>query len=126
MRATECYADYSRIGAASIYKVKTIYTMRVETKLFLSRIVFCVALLNFAVFWIVAVLLGGDAVNGKIQNGHYYLMSHGHHSEVSERVFRYSQWHVSTIWITHPLAFVAGYWHQRLRRTKTPEISSTE
>lgn len=31
----------------------------------------------FAVFWIVSDTAGGDAVNGKIENGRYYLCSHG-------------------------------------------------
>ncbi len=37
----------------------------------------------FAVFWIVSVIAGGDAVNGKIEDGRYYLCSHGKYTQVS-------------------------------------------
>ncbi len=94
--------------------------MNIESKLFISRTLFVTALLNFAVFWVVAVCLGGDAVNGRIQDGHFYLANHGKYTEVSERVFDYSRWHVYSTWITHPLAFVAAYWGMRLQRTSRP------
>ena len=44
---------------------------------FLQVVLFALCLANFALFFILAVYLGGDAVNGKIVDGHYFLMSHG-------------------------------------------------
>ena len=90
--------------------------MKIETKRLLSRLAFFAALLNFAVFWVVAVRLGGDAVNGRRQDGHFYLASHGKYTEVSERVFTYSRLHTYSVWITHPLAFLAAYWGKRLEQ----------
>lgn len=77
--------------------------------------VIVIALLNFVAFWIAAVYLGGDAVSGKLDQGHFYLMSHGHYTEVSGRVFTYSKWHTYSVWLTHSLAFIAAYF---LLRTK--------
>jgi hypothetical protein len=80
--------------------------------------IFGIGIVNFVLFWLVAVYLGGDAVNGKVVAGHYYLMSHGRYTEVSEAIFAYSRWHVYSTWITHPLALVAGYWYYRLKDEK--------
>ena len=66
-------------------------------------------ILNFVTFVIVAVAIGGDAVNGKAVGGHYYLASHGKLTEVSEAVYSYSLWHVRSVFITHPLAMLTGY-----------------
>ncbi len=65
--------------------------------------------LNFIVFFIVAIAIGGDAVNGKIVGGHFYLANHGKLTEVSENVFNYSLWHVRSLFVTHPLAMLTGY-----------------
>lgn len=90
--------------------------MTIETKLILSRAVFFAALLNFAVFWVVAGRLGGDAVNRRMQDGRFYLANHGKYTEVSERVFTYSRLHTYSVWITHPLAFLAAYRGKRLEQ----------
>jgi hypothetical protein len=87
-----------------------------KTKLRICYFVFLAAMLNFVVFFIVAVNIGGDAVNGSVRDGHFYVMNHGRYTEVSEQVFTYSRWHVYSIWITHPLAFAAGYWAKRLQQ----------
>lgn len=76
------------------------------------------AMINFVAFWAIAVYLGGDAVNGKIQSGQFYLMSHGKYTEVSQAVFDYSRWHVYSVWVTHSLAFAAAFWYYRVRDRK--------
>ena len=42
-----------------------------------------VGLTSFAVFSIVAVAIGGDALNGHTSEGHYLLANHGKLTEVS-------------------------------------------
>lgn len=74
--------------------------------------------LNFVIFVIVAVAIGGDAVNGKAVGGHYYLASHGKLTEVSEAVYTYSLWHVRSLFVTHPLAILTGYLANRERRAR--------
>lgn len=79
-------------------------------KLLKTLCVLAIALgvLNFMAFAIIALCLGGDAVNGRSENGRYFLSSHGKNTEVSEAVFNYSRMHVYSVFITHPLAIVSG------------------
>ena len=58
---------------------------------------------NFVVFFLGALYLGGDAVNGRTVDGHYFLANKGHLTEVSHAVFMYSKCHTLSIFITHPL-----------------------
>jgi hypothetical protein len=75
---------------------------------------FIAAMLNFLVFWLLALHLGGDALNGKAEAGHYFLMSHGDYTEVSEEVFNYSRWHAYSLWVTHPLGAMAAVFYYKL------------
>jgi hypothetical protein len=93
-----------------------------EIKLRICVSVFAICLVNFALFFIGAVYLGGDAVNGKIFEGHYFLMSHGRYTEVSADIFNYSKWHAYSTWVTHPLAFAAGFWYWRVKRAAGAEF----
>lgn len=90
--------------------------MAISTKLRICTLVFIMGLVNFAVFMAAAIYLGGDAVNGKVENGHYYLMNHGSHTEVTKAIFTYSRWHVYSVLVTHPSAIVAAFWYNRLRK----------
>lgn len=81
--------------------------------------------LNFVAMAVGAFMLGGDAVNGKIAGGHFYLAEHGKLTEVSEAVYTYSLWHVRSVFVTHPLAMLAGYLlKMEGRARKTPKLSS--
>jgi hypothetical protein len=66
------------------------------------------AFFNFAAFFVVALMLGGDALNGKIEDGRYYLANHGRFTEVSSAVWHYSRAHVISVLITHPLGILGG------------------
>jgi len=48
---------------------------------------------NFLLFVFASVYLGGDALNGYVQEGHYFLCAHGGCTEVSHSVWTYSYWH---------------------------------
>ncbi len=95
--------------------------MRMTPKI-LHRIcttVFFLCLANFFAFVLVAVRIGGDALNGKVEDGHYYLANHGKYTEVSASTFQYSRTHALSIFVTHPLAFIAalvGFFTQRKQR----------
>jgi hypothetical protein len=73
-----------------------------------------ITILNFVVFVGLALHLGGDAVNGKREGGRYYLSGYNVHTgtkgytEVSSTVYRYSKWHVYSIFITWPLMMAGG------------------
>jgi hypothetical protein len=71
-----------------------------------GMLLFFGGVLNFVIFWHVAVQIGGDAVSGKIEDGRYFVSSHGRLTEVSSETWRYSYAHKVSTWITHPLGAV--------------------
>lgn len=48
---------------------------------------------NFLAFLLSYLILGGDALSGKTEQGHYYLGDHGVFTEVSRTIFIYSACH---------------------------------
>ena len=74
-------------------------------------------------FWFAAVALGGDAVSGKAEAGHYYLSNHGRLTEVSGQVFTYSRVHTYSVFITHPLALLAGFIGYRIKKNHEPHAA---
>jgi hypothetical protein len=64
---------------------------------------FVLGIVNFLAFGAISEYLGGDALNGHVINGHYFLGSHGHYTEVSQKLFQYSRWHATSIFVTHPI-----------------------
>jgi hypothetical protein len=71
----------------------------------------CLGLLNFFTFMVVSSLIGGDAANGYVEHGHYYLRDHARITEVPKAVFEYSRWHARSLWLTHPIAgFASMMW----------------
>jgi len=50
-------------------------------------------MINFIVFGAGSAYLGGDALNGYIQAGHYFLCAHGQCTQVSSATWHYSFWH---------------------------------
>lgn len=60
----------------------------------LTTIQMWIAMVVFVPFWLGAVYLGGDALNGRVDPGPRYLLcAHGSCREVSEILWRYSYWH---------------------------------
>jgi hypothetical protein len=78
--------------------------------------------LNFAIFVAIACYLGGDAVNGKVEDGRYYLFgvrtASGHkvYTEVTHVVFDYSRWHVYSLFITWPFVMLAAFAQNRMTK----------
>ena len=75
---------------------------------YLLPLAFVFNIINFLVFVGVAKKLGGDAINGKIEGGRYFLASHGHFTEVSANVFAYSRVHATSLVVTVPMGLLAG------------------
>jgi hypothetical protein len=67
---------------------------------------FCV--LNFGVFVFVALIIGGDAISGKIIDGHFFVSQHGRLTEVSPAIFRYSRFHAFSQFVTWPIAIICA------------------
>ncbi|MCB0035822.1 MAG: hypothetical protein KDE51_17445 [Anaerolineales bacterium] len=74
----------------------------------LFRRIFAIAFINFGLFFVIAMFIGGDAVNGHEEAGRYYVANHGTLTEVSYLMFMVSKIHVYSLFITHPLAMIAG------------------
>jgi len=55
--------------------------------------IFYAALINFFLFAIGCLLLRGDAINGKVENGRYFLRQGREYREVPRAVFLYSKFH---------------------------------
>ncbi len=76
----------------------------------LATVLNIVGLLDFVSFLIGASYLGGDAVNGKVDGGRFYLYGPYHgmkaYHEVSQAVFDYSRWHAYSLMILWPLMIV--------------------
>jgi len=81
-----------------------------------------VGVLNFLIFVAGAAYLGGDAVNGKVEDGRYYLFGvrtesgRKVYTEVSEPVFSYSRWHVYSNFVTWPLVMAAAFASNRYKK----------
>jgi len=73
----------------------------------ICHILCTIAIVNFLTFFLIAISIGGDAVNGKVEDGKYYVVNHGKYTEVSKAVFTYSRFHVYSIWVTHPVGVLA-------------------
>ena len=75
-------------GAAALSVRRDWHTMKL-----IARVFVCLALLNLFAFMIHDAVIGGSAGIGKVQDGKYYVGSHGHYTEVSRAAFRFSWWH---------------------------------
>ena len=81
---------------------------------------------NFILFWIVGQILGGEALQGKVEDGRYYLTNQGKHTEVSHFVFTYSYIHAISVNVSWPFVLVAfGYlsitqWKEKRKATQPP------
>jgi hypothetical protein len=81
---------------------------------------FVFAWINGMAFCLIGQRIGGEAIHGKVEGGHYFLatgyISRGtpnldvphNYIEVSPNVFRYSQVHGYSVLVTFPLGLIAG------------------
>lgn len=76
--------------------------------LIITIILAALPMLNIAAFIVVATILGGDALNGHAEGGHYFLRAHGRDTEVSQAVFNYSRIHAYTMFGSIALYLLAG------------------
>lgn len=66
-----------------------------------------IAIFNLLSFVLIGQVIGGDALNGKVEKGKYYLGGKGVYKEVKHRVFIYSKWHTRLVFVTHLLALIS-------------------
>jgi hypothetical protein len=90
------------------------------------RLLFLLGVFNFIVFETVKLRLGGDALNGRVIGEHYYLADHSRLTEVSHAVFRYSEIHASSIYLTHPIAVISALVAATARKKPQPSVEQNE
>lgn len=84
--------------------------------------VVCIALggLNFVLFLLITMYLGGGALNGYARDGRYYVASQGRITEVSAGQWRLNRLHALSLVLTHPLGMFGLSllnFHRRFART---------
>ena len=91
-----------------------------EKRARIGRALGVLGLVNFGLYVLVAIFIGGDAINGHEDGGRYFLANHGQLTEVSHAVFLYSRVHTYVLWVTILLA-MAGWWVNHLWRQRNPK-----
>jgi hypothetical protein len=83
------------------------------------------AFLNFILFFVVSMRLGGDAIKGKVENGEYFVANREKLTKVTPTVWHYSRAHARSLLLTHPLGIVGfGILAVTLRSRKTTARTS--
>lgn len=107
----------------AILKAAHAESRRRLTRRWLSRscaTVVVVGILNFLLLIAGTFFIGGDAINGKTENGRFYVWGYHNGSkqftEVSRSTFEYSRWHCYTVFATWPLVILAGLALSRIPR----------
>lgn len=77
------------------------------------RLVWILAILNFVSFAVVAFVSGGDGLSGKEEAGRYFVASHGHYTEVSQRFYYYSWVHAVSAMALIFFVIFATFWFTR-------------
>jgi hypothetical protein len=72
------------------------------------EIIFAIAFVNFFTGMFIYLIIGGDALGGKIDGEHYYVGPHGY-KEVPFIIYFYSLIHTCRLIITFSLAMLAGW-----------------
>jgi len=73
-----------------------------------TKILFVITVLNFGVWGVLNSVIHGDAVNGKIENGKYYVAMKGKYTAVSRAVYVYSYIHTCTNFVLFPATMLSG------------------
>ncbi len=66
-----------------------------------------IGFVNFCVYAIVAVLIGGNSWSGQEADGGFFVGMYGELTKVSHGVYAYSYWHTISVFITFPLCVLA-------------------
>jgi hypothetical protein len=77
------------------------------------RIIYKITIVNFVIFVLIALILGGDAINGEVVNSvgaakHYFVAMNGNSSEVSYPIYIYSKIHAISLFVSFSLAIIGG------------------
>jgi hypothetical protein len=74
---------------------------------YLPHLIVYLGMLNFVLFFLSVILLGGDGLNGKVEAGLYYLGNHGAYTEVIYPVYLLSRLWGILFFVSFPLIMLA-------------------
>ncbi len=66
---------------------------------------FVLAWVNLFSFIVISLYIGGDAINGYVSAGKYFVCAHGGCTQVSPEIWCYSYWHATTAMLGILLVF---------------------
>jgi hypothetical protein len=87
-------------------------------------VLFALCCANVLAYFIVSFGIGGDALKGKVVDGHFYVGHQGKFVEVSEAAYTYARWHGISLFLTLPLIGLIGYLLKTAKREDDPSKSS--
>ena len=73
----------------------------------LAVTVVAVGFANFLAFFVESLALGGDALNGRVTDGHYFIASHGTYTEVTQAVWTVSRIHAIATFVSWPFVLIS-------------------
>ncbi len=103
---TECLVCLKKKNTLAEMSVRQERMRKAVEKVYSVLIV--LAVVNFFAFMIITLLIGGSGVTGKIENGRYYVGSHGIYTEVSQTVYTFTVIHSCSHFPMFTLAFAAA------------------
>ena len=56
-------------------------------------------LINFSLFWVHGFYLGGNAINGKVVDGHFFVGMNGHFAEVTPQQYSLNRVHAISVFV---------------------------
>lgn len=71
---------------------------------------------NLFLYLLITPMIGGSAINGRVQNGHYYLSEHGHYTEVSQQLYWLNVVHGRSLLFTVPAGLMCLMWLRFIRQ----------
>ena len=76
---------------------------------------FGLSILNFALMMVVIRIQGGGALNGKVENGRYYLGEAGRYTEVTQSVYTSGRTYETISVVTFLVTIVTGIAYSALK-----------
>lgn len=83
-----------------------------------------ITIIHFGVYLVIALIIGGDAVNGYAKNGHYFLRLGGYLNEVSYPLFLYSKIHTYILMTNYALFFLILIYFNAVKGNKNSGVKS--
>ena len=56
-----------------------------------------ITIINFLLFFLLSLMIGGTATNGQVVEGQYYVSDHGEYREVPRWIYDYSLYHFYSV-----------------------------